>query len=80
MNLADAWTKDYAEARKVLGLWFIRRTWNIKWDEDFVSVRKKRKLGRMANPAETQVDKKNETETEYEGDEVTFDVGDIVEM
>ena len=80
LNLADARTKDYAEARKVLGLWFIRKTWNIKWDEDFVSVRKKRKLGRMANPAETQVDKENETEAEYEGDEVTFDVGDIVEM
>ena len=34
----------------------------------------------MANLAETQVDKENETEAEYEGDEVTFDVGDIVEM
>ena len=80
MNLADALTKDNAEARKVLALWFIRKTWTIKWDEDFVSARKKQKLGRMTNPAETPVDKENETEAEYEGDEVTFDVGDIVEM
>ena len=80
MNFADALAKDNAEARKVLAPWFVRKTWTVKWDEDFVVAREKEKLGRMANPAETQVDKKNETEAEYEGDEVTFDVGDIVEM
>jgi hypothetical protein len=55
-NLADALTKDNAEARK------------------------KQRLGCLANPAKTQVDKENETEAEYEGDDVTFDVGGTVEM
>jgi hypothetical protein len=80
LNLADALTKDNAEARKVLAQGFIRKMRTIKWDENFVSARKKQKLRCPANPAETQADKENETEAEHDGDEVTFDVGDIVEM
>ncbi|CAK0814911.1 unnamed protein product [Prorocentrum cordatum] len=48
LNLTDGLTKDSPEARKPLALWLARRTWIIRYDEDFMSARKRQRANRLA--------------------------------
>ncbi|CAK0867947.1 unnamed protein product, partial [Prorocentrum cordatum] len=48
LNLTDGLTKDSPEARKPLALWLARRTWIIRYDEDFMSARKRQRANKLA--------------------------------
>lgn len=47
LNIADAMTKVSPEAFKAYMLWLQRKTWVVKFDEEFVSARKQQKLRRL---------------------------------
>ena len=53
MNIADAMTKVSPDAFKVYALWQQRKTWIVRFDEEFVSARKQQKL-RRAKMEETK--------------------------
>ena len=46
MNIADAMAKVSPDAFKVYALWQQRKTWIVRFDEEFVSARKQQKLRR----------------------------------
>ncbi|CAK0875282.1 unnamed protein product [Prorocentrum cordatum] len=48
LNLTDGLTKDSPEARKPLAMWLARRTWIIRYDEDFMSARKRQRANKLA--------------------------------
>ena len=63
LNLTDGLTKDSAESRKPLALWQARRTWIIRYDEGFMSARKRQKANRQAQ---------DQPASEPSADECTF--------
>ena len=65
LNLTDGLTKDTAESRKPLALWQARRTWIIRYDEGFMSARKRQKANRQAAQEQQPV-------SEPSADECTF--------
>ena len=46
LNLADSMTKEGLEARRIMALYISRKTWVVKFDPEFVSAKRRQKLGR----------------------------------
>lgn len=76
LNLADALTKHTAESMKTIMMYRRRKSWIIKFDDDFISARKQAKLRRQKNVQETMFTNALE---EWCEDPFSFNFGEDIE-
>ena len=69
MNLSDVMTKVSVEAFRLWALWQTRKTWIVKFNDEFISARKQQRLRKQqGKPAHPMLDAHFEVEQMIEGD------------
>ena len=69
MNLSDVMTKVNVEAFRLWALWQSRKSWVVKFNDEFVSARKQQRLRRaQGKPSHPMLDTHFEVERMIEGD------------